>query len=183
MKIKYFLALFSFCAIFYFTSEWFKQSKKKVVPEVTKAQPDFIATGLKIKLFNAQGRLQAELKSAEMTYYSEHSQANFIDSEYSLYNKQETVDWTIKANLSQLTKRELLNLSAGVTISSDKKDLWLNQFNTDNINLNLNKKTIDSHSLTLATGPKLSISASALSGNLDTQEFELQNNVKTTIKP
>lgn len=183
MRVYLLIVLICSCAGYYFYQQWQTQPKNIIKPSTEKSEPDYKASGLSIKLFNKTGVPSVELKAQSMAYYQKKAVAEFEQTEYNLYNDNAEIDWQLHAQKSVLHNNNDLELSHQVTLSSNATTHWLTNLSTEQLNVDIANKTIETMTPINIHGERFNLTGKGISANLNQNKFEIKDEIKAVIIP
>ena len=176
------LAIFAIAAIVYGLTEW-RNAVQKPTPFIDRAlTPDFIAESLKSAIYNKQGTLSHEIEADRMEHYTERELTKFELPNYTLYPKNSSAPWQVKAKEATLYNNNRVILKNAVRITSTEPDAHIQAVHSKALALDLNTNIISSVEDVIVYGKNFTMHGSGLIINLNTTQMTLTQHEKTTIK-
>lgn len=154
----------------------------KVQPVVTEPlldrQPDYSITGINSTLFDKDGNIAYQVMASRMVHYSKEDSTVFSQPYYTFY-VEEAEPWILKASKGTLQGKSTLELSDNVEITTTDSKGFVRKIETDHIIIDLTSKEIESTAPVSISGQSFLINSNGLRANLNNQQFELNEHVKT----
>ena len=154
------------------------QIERLQVPVDTNELPDYYMEQLSIKLFDENGAIKAAIESPTLVHYASQAQAEMEMPEIKLYGLTDQV-WNLRADKGRiLDESQDIALEKNVTIDLAKSDTNQLNFATSNLYYEfLAHRAWNQSPVTFSRATAYG-SANGLSIDLNTETFELQNQVE-----
>jgi len=176
------LGIFAIAAILYGLTQW-RNAVQKPTPSIDRAlTPDFIAESLKSAIYNKEGTLSHEIEADRMEHYTELEFTHFELPNYTLYPKNSSSPWQVKAKEATLYNNNLVILKNTVRITSTEPEAFIQAVHSKALELDLNTNIISSVQEVIVYGKNFTMYGSGLIINLNTTQMTLTQHEKTTIK-
>ncbi|WP_115720025.1 LPS export ABC transporter periplasmic protein LptC [Gallaecimonas mangrovi] len=142
-------------------------------------QPDGIADNLQVRQFDENGKLSMQVNAKSMTHYNLRQETWLVAPRFITYNNEQHSPWRITAEKAKVTGQRLVDLQNNVIIQSLIDDGPIKQINTDALELNLVKKTMNTDDPVVIVGPGYTTKGVGLNAKLDEQQVRLKSQVST----
>jgi len=154
------------------------QIERLQVPVDTNELPDYYMEQLSIKLFDDNGMLQAAIESPTLIHYASQAQAEMERPEIKLFAVNDQV-WHLQAAKGRiLDESQDIALEQNVLINLEKPDANLLTFETENLYYEFLAHQAWNESPVTFNRANARGSANGLMINLNTETFELMNQVE-----
>lgn len=155
-----------------------KPADKLTVPVNTNESPDYYMEQLNIKLFDDSGQLQAIVNAPVLSHYASQGQAEMNNPDITLYATEEQI-WHISSTKGRIVDQtQDIALEEQVTIELGKPNVINLTLNTNNLYYEFEAHRAWNQSLVEFVSAGASGQASGLLIDLNTEVFELHNNVE-----
>lgn len=182
MRTFFLILIFCLVASYHFWRDYLQPTEKATRSETAEWQADYIATNLNSTRFDKQGFALASMQSKKMEYFDELGFAYFKESEYWLFQTEQSTNWQLNSKQGTLTDNNLLTLEQGVEVTTNDKNALVYEFLLAKVEVDLTNKTLYSDSEITAKGNNLLVTGNQLSGDFNSLVFELKNDAQTIIK-
>ncbi|EKE71486.1 LPS export ABC transporter periplasmic protein LptC [Gallaecimonas xiamenensis] len=142
-------------------------------------QPDGIAEDLQVRQFDDKGQLSMQVNADSMTHFSLRQETWLTAPRFELYDQEQHKPWQIRADQAKVTGQRLVDLKNGVIIQSLTDDAPVRRVDTDNLQLDLVQKTMDTDAPVTIIGPGYVTSGVGLEAELEGQQVRLKSQVST----
>lgn len=144
--------------------------------------PNYQAVNLNSKLYDKEGRLSHQVVADKMEHYEDLGFAVFDNPVYTLY-LDDGEPWQVTATEATLTNDNTIKLEKNVKIINLRSQEYVKQITTEYIRINLLDKTLFSDQMVEISGVDYTVTSMGLVGDLITQQYELNNHVRTQFNP
>lgn len=166
----------------FLSSLWNKTNIQSNQIEDVELFPNYSALNLNSKLFDSDGNLSHQVSAAKMEHYEELGFTVFEAPIYTLYMRDRE-PWQVTAGEATLYDDKRIALENEVKIVNLHTDEFVTEIETSYVEIDLESKIIKSDQLVQILGTNYLITSVGLVGNLNTQEYELSEHVKTQVNP
>ncbi|WP_417358122.1 LPS export ABC transporter periplasmic protein LptC [Gallaecimonas pentaromativorans] len=142
-------------------------------------QPDGIAEDLQVRQFNEKGQLSMQVNAQSMAHYGLRQETWLTEPKFELYDQDKRSPWRITADKAKVTAQRLVDLQNNVIIQSLIKDAPITRVDTDNLELDLDSKTMNTDAPVVIVGPGYTTKGVGLDAMLDGQQVRLKSQVST----
>jgi len=176
------LVIFIISAFLYGVTEWRNDHQKPTDAIDTELTPDFIAESLKSAIYNQAGNLSHEIEADRMEHYTKLEFTHFELPNYTLYPKNSSSPWQVKAKEATLYNNNRVILKNTVRITSTEKDALVQAIHSKTLELDLTTNIISSDQQVIVYGKNFTMYGSGLIIDLNTTQMTLTQHEKTTFK-
>ena len=173
------LVIFILSALAYGITEWQNSHRKTIDAIDTELTPDFIAESLKSAIYNESGKLSHEIEADRMEHYSGLKFTRFELPNYTLYPKNSSSPWQVKAKEATLYKNNRVILKNNVLITAMAADSLITEIHCKTLELDLNTNIISSDQDIKVHGKNFIMIGSGLIIDLNTTQMTLTKHVQT----
>ena len=176
-------SLFIAALLLYLPSWMDETDEQQIAPGMDALDPTYQAKNLTTKLYDASGNLSHQVFATEMQHFDQLGFVVFTQPLYTLYSKDNSAPWQLTAEEGTLYDNQVIQLENNVTITSLDKDEYVQTIQTEFINVELEKQTMQSDQEVILSGARYTITSIGFSADLRSEYYELQNHVKTVYSP
>ncbi|MDP5040560.1 MAG: LPS export ABC transporter periplasmic protein LptC, partial [Paraglaciecola sp.] len=133
-------------------------------------------------VYNKEGEITHQVYAEKMEHFDLLGFTLFKRPQYTLFSQSGT-PWKISANEGTLYDDQRLQFETDVEISGRDKDNLMQRVNSQFVEVNLSDKTMHSDQYVNISGPNYVINSNGFKANLETQQYELFDHVKTVFQP
>lgn len=146
-------------------------------------KPDFIANGLKTRIFEAAGDLAHQLDASHMAHYVQIGLTELEQPVYSVFNENDQATWRISAEQGTFYDDQTLILERNVEITSLQPDTSIDRVVTEYLVIEIPAEVMKTDYPVTIFGPQLTIRGDGLSADLYAEKMELERHVETVFNP
>jgi lipopolysaccharide export system protein LptC len=162
---------------------WLSEDEIKPKSETEEAWvPNYQALTMRSTLYNKEGKISHQVYADKMEHFDLLGFTLFKHPVYTLF-AQSGHPWSIRANEGTLYDDQRLQFETDVEISGVDADDLLQKVNTQFVEVNLSDKTMNSDQYVSIIGPNYVVNSNGFKANLETQQYELFDHVKTVFQP
>lgn len=162
---------------------WLNEEQIKPKSETEEAWvPNYQARTMLSTLYNKEGKITHQVFAEKMEHFDLLGFTLFKQPKYTLYAENGT-PWKITANEATLYDDQRLQFETDVEISGASEDNLTQKVNSQFVEINLSDKTMHSDQYVNISGPNYVINSNGFKANLETQQYELFDHVKTVFQP
>tara|TARA_R110000868_G_scaffold56326_3_gene174366 strand:- start:2852 stop:3418 length:567 start_codon:yes stop_codon:yes gene_type:complete len=158
-----------------------EEAKPKVKTEEAWV-PNYQARTMRSTVYNKEGRINHQVFAEKMEHFDLLGFTLFKRPEYSLF-AQAGAPWKINAKEGTLYDDQRLQFETDVVVIGETDDGLQQKVTTNFVEINLNAKTMTSDQYVNIAGPNYVINSNGFKANLETQQYELLDHVKTVFQP
>ena len=163
--------------------DWLTQEEIKPKAQTEEAWvPNYQASGMRSTIYNKAGKINHQVFAEKMEHFDLLGFTLFKHPEYTLF-AQAGAPWKINAREGTLYDDQRLQFETDVQISGTSADGLAQQVTTNFVEINLGDKTMTSDQDVSISGPNYVINSKGFKANLETQQYELLDHVKTVFQP
>lgn len=144
--------------------------------------PNYQALTMQSTLYNKQGKISQQVSAEKMEHFELLGFTLFKRPKYTLFSEA-GYPWNITAKEGTLYDEQRLQFETDVEISGVDDENLTQKVNTQFVEINLSDKTMSSDQYVNITGPNYVINSNGFKANLETQQYELFDHVKTVFQP
>ncbi|MCC5855830.1 MAG: LPS export ABC transporter periplasmic protein LptC [Idiomarina sp.] len=149
--------------------------------------PDFTAEGLVTRIYESDGMLTHQIRAEHMAYFGQLRLTELQAPVYISNLRDMPVGagelWQVKARKGRFINEEKLELIDDVEITNLSEIGYIRNISTDYLAINIVTQEMYTDSAVLITGPQFIVRGIGLRVNLETQQLELIEHVRTTYYP
>tara|TARA_R110002167_G_scaffold8206_13_gene38151 strand:- start:10179 stop:10745 length:567 start_codon:yes stop_codon:yes gene_type:complete len=162
---------------------WLNEEEIKPKAQTEEAWvPNYQALTMRSTLYDKEGKMSQQVSAEKMEHFDLLGFTLFKRPEYKLFSET-GLPWNITANEGTLYDDQRLQFETDVQISGVDDDNLAQKVNTQFVEINLSDKTMSSDQYVNITGPNYVINSNGFKANLETQQYELFDHVKTVFQP
>ena len=144
--------------------------------------PNYQARTMRSTVYNKDGKINHQVFAQKMEHFDLLGFTLFKFPEYSLYSPTAT-PWKINANEGTLYDDQRLQFETDVVVTGQTDDGLQQTVSTNFVEINLSDKTMTSDQYVNIVGSNYVINSNSFKANLETQQYELLDHVKTVFQP
>ncbi|RTE86350.1 MULTISPECIES: LPS export ABC transporter periplasmic protein LptC [Gammaproteobacteria] len=165
--------------------------REQVIEEESQASeqlvPDFIAENLETRIYDQTGRLSHRIQAQEMSHYIQQNRTELIQPIYTSYLRELSAStgnlWQISAELGEFLDDERLELMNSVQISNLSQMGYIQNIETQALQIDIPKREMTSSEPVQITGPQINIKGIGFRVDLESQQLELIEHVESIYYP
>jgi lipopolysaccharide export system protein LptC len=162
---------------------WLAQEEVKPKAQTEEAWvPNYQARTMRSTVYNKEGNINHQVFAEKMEHFDLLGFTLFKHPEYSLF-AQASAPWKINAKEATLYDDQRLQFETDVVVTGQTDDGLLQKVTTHFVEINLSDKTMTSDQYVNIAGPNYVINSNGFKVNLETQQYELLDHVKTVFQP
>ncbi len=150
-----------------------------VAPRPNNLLPTYSLMGINSTLFDQEGNLAYKVQAEKMSFYDNQNKTVFEHPSYTLFTDISASPWIVSAEKGELFAKRTLALKEGVTVRSTDQAGYVRMIKTQQLTIDLLSKEVTSEVPVIISGKSFLITSNGLKANLNSQQFELINHVKT----
>jgi lipopolysaccharide export system protein LptC len=146
------------------------------------SSPTYQSKETETTIYDPTGSLQYKLVADDVKHYADDTTTWFSQPVTTLFNKDATPTWLIRADSAKLTSEKILYLQGRVKLESLLSETQLKTIETESASIDLTSQDIASDGMVYITGVGFISNGMKMRGNLRNKHAELIEKVKTTYE-
>lgn len=144
--------------------------------------PNYVALTMRSTLYNQQGKLNHQVFAQKMEHFDLLGFTLFKQPQYVLYTHTGS-PWKINAVDATLYDDQRLQFENDVEIFNENAKGQVQKITTNFMEINLDSKLMTTDQPVLITGENITINSNGIKANLESQQYEFIDHVKTIYQP
>lgn len=173
------LVIFVLSTLIYGVTEWQNDPKTSGDNIYNELTPDFIAETLKTVIYNEKGVLSHEIEAERMEHYSSLKFSRFEYPNYTLYPKNSSSPWYVKAKEATLYNNNRVILKNSIRILATEEGSLIHEIHGKTLELDLNTNIISSDQDIIVYGENFTMTGSGLIIDLNSTQMTITKHGKT----
>ena len=144
--------------------------------------PNYQARKMRSTVYNKDGNINHQVFAEKMEHFDLLGFTLFKQPQYVLYT-QTGSPWKINAIEATLYDDQRLQFENDVEIFNENAKGQVQKITTDFVEINLDSKLMTTDQPVLITGENITINSNGIKANLESQQYEFIDHVKTIYQP
>lgn len=167
---------------------FWQQKSQDFVPAENTSQlaPDYIASGLRSRVFGSDGLLDSDIQATKMEAFRYGNTRRFTEPRIYVRDQQGSGPWRIRADTGILTGKDLAELDGNVEARAEASNRSpLQKITTEYLVMDLKKNTMDTDRALVASGPQFQLKGVGMHADINAQTVTILKQVEAVydVKP
>ncbi|RUO62450.1 LPS export ABC transporter periplasmic protein LptC [Pseudidiomarina insulisalsae] len=148
-------------------------------PQFREVPPDFIAQGLRTRVYNAEGKLVHRINATKMTHYSPIGLTELTSPEYRVRVSEDGSEWQVVAEQGSFYDDKTLVLERDIVITHLTDDDYLERVETSYLTIDTLAETMVTDEPVTIYGKNFLVRGNGMIADLSAETLELNEHVQT----